>query len=435
MPSGNLQAIQAPQAARRRRQNGNILVIRTLLFAFVFPLLLVACKSELQPPEAAPANFRVTPGDSQAVLTWDMQPGQIYSVYYQAGPTVSTGSYIGFATHIVSPFTVTGLANQTQYAFIINASNDGSVAGPSTSVVTVTPGGTGRGQAWTVGTGLTGASLRSVAFGNQTYVAVGDGASLFTANQSNTSSSGIGAWNPPVGNNLPVPVNSNLASVVFNGNSFVAMAADGQIIISPSASNWTVATAVGSGVQWTSIAYGNGIYVAVGLGGSIKTNNRASVNTAWTTQTSHTTKDLFGVTYVHGIFIAAGNAGALLTSPDGTNWTVQNSGTTQNLYKAAYGAGEYVVVGNAGTVLSSPDAINWAPETAPAAGNLYGVAYGVSAEFVIVGDGGVILSSPAGTDGTWTAATTTASGALNDIVAGGTVFVAVGDFGANVSGN
>jgi hypothetical protein len=196
-----------------------------------------------------------------------------------------------------------------------------------------------------------------------------------------------------------------------------------------------VATAVGSGVQWTSIAYGNGIYVAVGLGGSIKTNNRASVNTAWTTQTSHTTKDLFGVTYVHGIFIAAGNAGALLTSPDGTNWTVQNSGTTQNLYKAAYGAGEYVVVGNAGTVLSSPDAINWAPETAPAAGNLYGVAYGVSAEFVIVGDGGVILSSPAGTDGTWTAATTTASGALNDIVAGGTVFVAVGDFGANVSGN
>jgi hypothetical protein len=412
------------------------LVIRTLLFAFVFPLLLAACKSELQAPETAPANFRVTAGDSQAVLTWDIQPGQIYSVYYQAGPTVSLDNYVGFATNVVSPFTVTGLTDQTQYAFIVNASNDGSVPGPSTPVVTVTPGGTGLGQEWTVGGALTGDALHSVAFGNQTYVAVGDNGSLFTANVSTTSSSGIGSWNPHP-SLLPTGLD-DLGAVVFTGSRFVAMAYTGLVMTSLDGVNWAAATPISGTAQPNALAFGNGTLVAVGVDGSIRTNNSAIASAQWVSRSvtlSDNTLDFFGVSYVNGVFIAVGENGLLATSTDnGVTWTAQTSGiTNKRLFKAAYAGGVYVVVGDSGTILSSPDAVNWVQETPPTSSNFYGIAYGVNAEFVIVGTGGTVLSSPVGTDGTWTAATA-GSGSMNDVVAGNGVFVAVGDGGANFSG-
>ena len=395
-------------------------------------LLLISCKSQLASP-AAPSNFQVTAGNGQAVLTWDEDPALLYSVYYQVGDQVSPGNYINFATRISSPFTVTGLANQTQYAFILNASNQGSVPGPSTPIVTVTPGASGTGPSWTVGGSLVAKTLRGVAYGGSNFVAVGDGGSVFVATESNTSS-GVGTWSqPPTG--IPISDTINLSSIIFNGTAFIVLAADGSIMSSPDTVTWTLGEAVGSG-QWTSLAYSNGVYVAVGFGGAIATNTNAGLqaSSAWTPQASGvTTQDLYGVSSEGGLFVAVGKGGVLLTSPDGVAWTKQISNTANNLYQVAYdGANTYVGVGDAGTIITSPDGTNWALQTAITTQNLYAVAYGVSSKFVVVGGAGTILDSTIGSEGTWTESSA-GTVDLNSIVAA-KVFVAVGGAGANVSG-
>jgi hypothetical protein len=396
----------------------------------IFSLLLISCRSQLDAPATAPSNFTVTPGDGQAVLNWDAEPGLIYTAYYKVGSEVTLADYINLYSPISPPFTVTGLANQTQYAFILNASNQGSVPGPTTPVVTVTPGASGTGSSWTVGASLTASALRGIAFGGHNFVAVGDGGSLFTASDSNNSS-GVSNWSlPPT--TLPISNTLNISSVIFTTPNFVVMAADGSIMISADTVTWNLATGVGSGVGMNSLAYGGGTYVAVGAAGTIATNTTADISVAWTPQTSGTTQDLYGVSYADGMFVAVGKTGTLLTSPDGVAWTVQTSGTINNLYQVAYGANIFVAVGDGGTIVSSPNGINWAPQTPTVATNLYAISFGAGSKFVAVGTAGSLLYSTLGAEGTWTESS---AGSLDlySIVSAG-VFVAVGAGGANVSG-
>ncbi|MER3480299.1 MAG: hypothetical protein C4327_07400 [Meiothermus sp.] len=72
----------------------------------------------------------------------------------------------------------------------------------------------------------------------------------------------------------------------------------------------------------------------------------------WTAQTSGTTNDLIGVTYGNGIFVAVGLNGTLLTSPDGVEWTGRYSDS--DLKGITYGNGTFVAVGQNGTILTSP---------------------------------------------------------------------------------
>lgn len=405
----------------------NVRVVVVILLS----LPLISCKTELQPP-SAPSNFTVTPSDSGAVLAWDENPDLIYSVYYQVGDDVSLDNYLNMYTRIHSPFTLSSLANQTQYAFILNASNHGSVPGPSTPIVTVTPTASGEGNSWTVGSALTTRALRSVAYSGTEYVAVGDATTVFVASKSNTSS-GVGSWNAPVGT-LPVSAGLNLVAVLFNGISFVILGADGSIMTSSDTVNWALQSGAGSGAQWTSLAYnGEGTYVAVGYSGAIATNSSTDFSAAWISRTSGTTQDLYGVSFVGGRFVAVGKAGILLTSPDGVTWTQQDSGTVNSLYQVAHNNTDtFVGVGDTGTIITSPDGINWALQTPLVTDNLNGVAYGVKSEFVVVGDNGTILYSTLGAEGTWSA-THAGSASLLSVIPG-SVFVAVGAAGANVSG-
>ena len=60
------------------------------------------------------------------------------------------------------------------------------------------------------------------------------------------------------------------------------------------------------------------------------------------------------MTYGNGTFVAVGVGGTILTSPDGVNWTAQNSGTNNHLRGVTYGNGTFVAVGLGGTILTSP---------------------------------------------------------------------------------
>jgi fibronectin type 3 domain-containing protein len=71
--------------------------------------------------------------------------------------------------------------------------------------------------------------------------------------------------------------------------------------------------------------------------------------------------------------VTVGNSGTILTSSDGTTWTSRTSGTTNNLYGVTYGNSTFVTVGDSGTILTSSDGTTWTSRTSGTTNNLYGV--------------------------------------------------------------
>ena len=63
--------------------------------------------------------------------------------------------------------------------------------------------------------------------------------------------------------------------------------------------------------------------------------------------------NLSGVAYGNGTFVAVGDTGTILTSPDGVAWDSRTSGTSNLLVGVTYGNGTFVAVGSNGTILQS----------------------------------------------------------------------------------
>ncbi|MCX6941447.1 MAG: immunoglobulin domain-containing protein, partial [Verrucomicrobia bacterium] len=123
----------------------------------------------------------------------------------------------------------------------------------------------------------------------------------------------------------------------------------------------------------------------------------------WLSRTSDVTNNLWSV--AHGgsptaQWVAVGEQGTILTSPDGTNWTKRPSGfPTRWLVSVGYGAGVWIAVGEGGLVLTSPDALVWTPRTSGTTARLNGVAYG-GGRWIAVAESGELITS---TDSvTWT---------------------------------
>jgi phage terminase large subunit-like protein len=188
----------------------------------------------------------------------------------------------------------------------------------------------------------------------------------------------------------------------------------------------------GAGTTWTvrnlgnplyGVAYGDGLFVAVGDRGAILT---SPDGVTWTPRTSGTDDSLYGVTYRDGLFVAVGVGGTILTSPDGATWTRRTSGTRNWLTGVTYGNGTFVAVGFGGIILTSPDGVTWTVQASATSNGLLGVTYG-NGTFVAVGFGGIILTSPDGV--TWTVQASGMGNSLYGVTNRDGLFVAVGDRG------
>jgi hypothetical protein len=188
---------------------------------------------------------------------------------------------------------------------------------------------------------------------------------------------------------------------------------------------WTPASAAGT-QDLRGMTYSGVNYVAVGNGGAILTSPNAAT---WTSVTSPTTQTLNGALYfptyvtANGVtttttnYLAVGDAGTILTSTDSATWTAKTSGSTKNLNAAANnGLGLGVVVGAGGTILTSTDGTTWTPATSSGTTNdLYAVSY-VSSIWYAAGANGTLVRS---TDGlTWTAVATGSSADFHGLAYG-----------------
>ena len=133
---------------------------------------------------------------------------------------------------------------------------------------------------------------------------------------------------------------------------------------------WTKSENIGSsdvaGRNFYSICFGNGIFVAVGSGGSAVSTDGINWTTNWVVN------NLRVVCYgnIHGKFVACGYNNGIFYSTDGLNWT-QTAITNPHIYNMCYGNGVYFGIqkdtstSKAAKGLLSYDGINWETTSVP----------------------------------------------------------------------
>jgi len=227
---------------------------------------------------------------------------------------------------------------------------------------------------------------------------------------------------------------------------------------------------------WSSVAYGNGTYVAVSNNGTYPVMySKDGIN--WSIETfGSVVKPWVSVTYGNGSFVTVGNDHSVMSSSDGINWTNNGVSLSGNWAASAYGNGvfvsldyygyspyiagiysyngvdylqsnapygnwacliyaqsKFVASGSGGFGSSGPfygamtslDGINWTKSLSAPIGGWYGLAYG-NGTFVAVDDGyssGTVISSSDGDN--WTVRTAP-SQRWQAVAYGNGIFVAVG---------
>jgi hypothetical protein len=193
----------------------------------------------------------------------------------------------------------------------------------------------------------------------------------------------------------PLPQGHDLSAVAYGNGIFVAVGECGTIMASSDGASWALRTS-GTNDDLLGIAYLNGIFVAVGFSGTILRSNNGTDwsydGTDWCCQGAQGI-GLRDIAYGGGLYVTVSEFGDIWTSPNARNWTYRDSGTFWPLYGISYGNGNFVAVGENGTILSSSDAVHWTQRSSGTTELLEDVTYG-DGEFVVVGREGTILTSP-----------------------------------------
>jgi photosystem II stability/assembly factor-like uncharacterized protein len=212
-------------------------------------------------------------------------------------------------------------------------------------------------------------------------------------------------------------------------NHWVAVGRQGTILTSVDGKVWQPRDS-GTEVNLRSVAAGgpkNPVVVAVGERGTITFSPNAA--NCWEKQDTGTDARarLLDVAYGNGLFVAVGDYGTILTSANGRQWQRQNSVGSGNLCNVAYGAGKWLVTGRAKTLLISEDAKNWKSVRTGIAAACYGpVAYAHDSFVMTFSQCGIIRS---GKDWTWEREHIGQNARLKSITAGDKTLVAVGKSG------
>lgn len=182
----------------------------------------------------------------------------------------------------------------------------------------------------------------------------------------------------------------------------------------------------------------NGIHLL--NGSSIITNTEVirEAGIEWEVIPSGTTDFISGVSSINGQYIAVGENGNVITSPDGENWNISNIGTQSNLYEITSNGTQTIIFGDSGSLYTTNDGINWSSQTFPTDGvwnpsqlQLHDGLWDGS-QYVIAADNGHMISS---TDGiNWSYSKTGAMQNLG-IAFNGSQYITVGRSGAIYSSN
>ncbi len=262
--------------------------------------------------------------------------------------------------------------------------------------------------------------LSTVVHGTSGFVAAGDFGTVIR------STNGGVTWTPAV---LPdEELEMTVRGSLFDGTRYVLCGQSallGQVVTSTNGVTWTASTMTqqATNILLTSLARGNGTYIACGSNGRVfRTANPAT----WTTAPAVLAGSplLQGAAFANNTFVVVGAAGYIAKSADGAAWTPVPSGTGLSLSAAAFGNGTWVFVGANGGIFTTTDLVTITPQASGTEEFLFGVTY-AGGYFVAVGAGGMVLTS---TDGAaWTPRATALTERIAAVAEGAATFVAVGE--------
>lgn len=332
------------------------------------------------------------------------RPGTLNSVVYGDSRFVAVGEGGSFATSTDgrdwSFYRLPASINFNEVAF----GNGRYVAVGSSSVVVSSDG-----LQWTVALNLTGERAESVAFA---------GGRFFLISRTRLLSSTDGTtWTPVT---LPQLGYRNLLHLAFGNGIYVAVGAFGSVWTSANGQDW-VPRATEIGGELENIKFAGGTFIAVGSGGALWT---STDGISWKERDSETSNRLHGTAFGNGKFIAVGNRGRVISSSKGSNWKKEDSGQPNRLESVAFAAGLFVAVGEDGVILTSTDGTTWAPVHPGPTRDLDGLITD-SQRLIIVGKGGLIVTTTNGVD--FSRASTGLTNDLHGIGWSGNMYVAVGE--------
>ena len=268
---------------------------------------------------------------------------------------------------------------------------------------------------WTTVTSNFGATnIKSIAYGNGVWVAVGDSGQLRTSTDTVT-------WATRTSNFGT----TNINHVAYN-NIWVAVGNTGQLQTSTNATTWNTQTSNFGTTNINRVAYGNSIWVAVGDSGQLRT---STDTITWSTQTSNFgTTNIRSVAYNNGVWVAVGDSGQIRTSINAIDWTTRTSNFGVSMIKTvSYRNNQWVASGDNGVFIRSTDAITWT--------TTYNSMAAISNEIISNGDGFSSVNNGGSiyhtTDGlVWVTQTPNMGTTnVNGIAYGNGIWVAVGDSG------
>lgn len=159
--------------------------------------------------------------------------------------------------------------------------------------------------------------------------------------------------------------------VTYADGKFVAVCDNGsnKVMYSSDGITWTGVVSAYEGSTWKGVAYGDDKFVAVaGNQDHTKKVMYSSDATSWTLATipaSETSIQMTSVTHGDGVWVAVGNGGTFesqraIYSTDGITWSAASGLPSQRNWQAvAYADGKFVTVGSVGVIAYSTDGITW----------------------------------------------------------------------------
>jgi hypothetical protein len=262
------------------------------------------------------------------------------------------------------------------------------------AVSNTNPASSPDGITWTVHNtvDLRANSSGAVAFGNGVFVAPSGGG---WDQRVTTSADGVN-WTAHDSALPPSwPSSGPVSAITYGGGQFVAVGGGGAIATSPDGINWTARTS-GVTTDFTGIAYGNGLYVAVGTW-YVNPTHPVVVSSDGINWTAVPAANVFNAKWIRiafgeGRFVARSYQGgpAFMYSADGVNWTASDVGgvTWGDGHPVIYADGRFVASGENGgqMIYASDDGITWSVLASSVPHGGWAIAYG-NGTFVTVEDG------------------------------------------------
>ena len=162
------------------------------------------------------------------------------------------------------------------------------------------------------------------------------------------------------------------SSICFGNNQFVAIGKENGALTSSDGVNWSLQTQSNS-ASWSSIAYGNGLYVATQnfnntfIGSSVVISSDGITWTLQSTIPEARDNQWSSICYDGSQFIAVDkgfygvNSGSVMTSPDGLTWTLQITPGQTFWTTVTSGNGVIVALGinSYSEIMTSSDGVTW----------------------------------------------------------------------------